>query len=139
MQTSNIMIYLFCYVIVFVLSWITKINNNQRLINDEGIITPKPGSLIGSHIIGILWLGFVPVILLKHSLLKVLTGNEMPGSYSIFLYILLFVLTILIVFKKSEYTSGRKQASIEGSIQLSSTIFIRYFTSRALFIFAYEL
>ena len=81
MQTTNIRIYIFCYVMFFVLSWINKINNNQRLINDEGVFTSKPGNLIGSHIIGLLWLGLVPVILLKHSILKVLAGNEMPNSF----------------------------------------------------------
>lgn len=139
MQTTNIRIYIFCYVMFFVLSWINKINNNQRLINDEGVFTSKPGNLIGSHIIGLLWLGLVPVILLKHSILKVLTGNEMPNSFFVFLYILIFMLFITIAFKQSENAYVKKQRSSEGFIQLSSTFFIRYFIIRALFLFVYEL
>ena len=139
MQTTNVMIYLFCYTMFFVLSWMSKVNNNQRLINDEGTFTSKPGKLIGSHIIGILWLGVVPIFLLKHSVMKVLTGNQIPQiSFDIF-YILIFALIILIAFKQSENIIAKKQRSSENFIQLSSAFFICYFIIRALFLFVYEL
>ncbi|TRW97142.1 hypothetical protein [Flavobacterium gawalongense] len=64
MQTTNNTIYLFSYVLFFVLSWIGKTYNSNRLINDNGAFTSRPGNLIGFHIIGIIVLGLVPVILL---------------------------------------------------------------------------
>ncbi len=138
MQTTNIIIYIFCYAMFFVLSWISKLNNNQRLINDEGGFTSKPGNLIASHVIGILWLGVVPLILLKHSMLKLLTGNEMPGGLFIFIFILIFTLIISIAFKQSG-AYVKNQGSPEGFNDLSSTFFISYFIIRALFLFVYEL
>ena len=139
MQTANIMIYLFCYIMFFVLSWMGKVNNNQRLMNDEGTLTSKPGNLIGSHIIGILWLGVVPIILLKHSVMKVLTGNQIPQISFVIFYILIFALIISIAFKQSENIIAKKQGSSESFNQPGSTFFIRYFIIRVLFLFVYEL
>ena len=139
MQTANIMIYLFCYIMFFVLSWMSKVNNNQRLINDEGAFTSKPGNLIGSHIIGILWLGVIPIILLKHSVLNILTGNQMPNISFVIFYLLIFTLIISIAFKQSENIIAKKQGSSESFNQPGSTFFIRYFIIRVLFLFVYEL
>lgn len=138
MQTTNIIIHSFCYAMFFVHSWISKLNNNQRLINDEGGFTSKPGNLIVSHIIGILWLGVVPLILLKHSMLKLLTGNEMPGGLFVFMFILIFTLIISIALKQSG-AYVKNQGSPEGLLNLSSSFFIGYFIIRALFLFVYEL
>ena len=77
MQTTNMLIYILSYVIVFVLSWISKINNNHRLFNDEGGITQKPGNLLGIHVIGIMWLGLVPVIQLKLSVFEIIIPFEL--------------------------------------------------------------
>ena len=131
--------YLFCYAVFFLLSWMSKAGNSQRLINDEGAFTSKPGHLVGSHIIGILWLGVVPVILLKQPVLKVLAGNQIPDMTYVFLYVLLFALIITIAFKQSEKLIAKKQGPSEAFHQLSSSFFIRYFITRALFLFVYEL
>ena len=127
MQTTNIMIYLFCYAVFFVLSWMSKVNNNQRLINDEGAFTTKPEYLIGSHIIGILLLGVVPIILLKHSVIKVLIGDQIPQISFVVFYILIFALIISIAFKQSENIIAKKQRSSESFIKLSSAFFFLLF------------
>lgn len=139
MQTTNIIIYLFGYVVFFALSRMNKVNNSQRLINDEGAFTSKPGNLIGSHIIGILWLGVVPVILLKRSVLKIFMGNQMPDISYILLYILISALIISIALRQSENINVKKQRSFEGFNQLTAAFFIRYFIIRAVFLFVYEL
>ncbi len=138
MQTTTITIYLICYVMVFILSWIGKSNNNLRLIN-EGVLTSKPGNLIGSQIIGILWLGLVPLILLKHDFLTLFSGLNIPAGSSLFLYILIFILVISMANKQSKNDSSRIQASTEDIINLSPTFYIRYFIGRSLFLFVYEL
>lgn len=133
------MIYIFCYAMFFLLSWINKINKNQRLFNDEGEFTSKPGNLIGSHIIGILWLGVVPIILLKHPVLKVLVGSQMPDIKYVLLYILLFTLIISIALKQSKNLNAKKQRSAEGLNQLSTSFVIHYFFIRIVFLFVYEM
>ncbi len=138
MQTTTIMTYLFCYVMVFILSWIGKSNNNLRLINDKGVLTSKPGNLIGSQIIGILWLGLIPLVLLKHDFLKLFSGSSNPAVAFLLLYILIFIQVISMAKKQSKNDSSKIQASTEDFINLSPTFYIRYLTGRSLFLFAYE-
>lgn len=139
MQTTNVMIYLTSYVMFFVLSWINKITKTQRLFNDEGAITSMPGNLIGSHIIGILWLGAVPFILLKQSFMKILLGDQMPGIINILLCMLLFALIISIAYRQSQTLNAKNQRPIGDLNHVSSSVFIRYFIIRVLFLFVYEL
>ncbi|TRW97136.1 CPBP family intramembrane metalloprotease [Flavobacterium gawalongense] len=139
MQTTTIMVYLFCYVTFFLFSWISKINNSQRLINDEGIFTSNPRNLIGFHIMGIIWIGIIPIVLLKHSIWKVLIGNEILDRSFVFLYILIFILILTIVFKQSKYASQKTQEPFKSTVHLSSPFFISYFIVRVLFLFVYEL
>lgn len=139
MQTTTIITYLFCYVMVFVLSWIGKSNNNLRLINNEGVLTSKPGNLIGSQIIGILWLGLVPLVILKHDFLNLFSGFNIPAVSSTLLYILIFILDISMAKKQSKNESSKIQVSTEDIINLSPTFYIRYFIGRSLFLFVYEL
>ncbi len=139
MQTTTIMIYVFCYMMFFVLSWISKSNNNQRLISDEGAFTAKPGNLIGTHIIGILWLGAVPLIMLKHPGVKILIGSQMPDISAVILFILIFALLISIAFRLGEDLKAKKQRSTDVLNQLSTNFVIRYFIIRIIFLFVYEL
>ncbi len=139
MQPTNVMIYVFCYAMFFVLSWMSKVNNNQRLMNEDGSITSKPGNLIGTHIIGILWLGAVPLIMLKHPGVKILTGSQMPDIAAVILFILIFVLLISIAFRQSEDIIAKKQRSLDVINQLSANFVIRYFIIRITFLFVYEL
>jgi membrane protease YdiL (CAAX protease family) len=139
MQTTNNMIYLFSYGLFFVLSWISKTYNSNRLINDTGAFTSRPAKLIGFHFIGIMALGLVPGILVKHSILKVLTGNKTPDLFLVFPYILIFMLVVIIAFKQSKSAYENKQVSSENLTHLSSDFFVSYFIIRFLFLFAYEL
>lgn len=139
MHTTNITVYLFCYTLFFLFSWISKITNSQRLINDEGIFTSNPGKLIGFHVIGIILFGITPIILLKHSILKVLTSNRILDSSFVFLFILIFILLLTIVYKQSRYASLKKLEAYKNSVHLSSSFFILYFIVRTIFLFAYEL
>ena len=131
--------YIFCYAVFFLLSWMSKVNNSHRLIDDDGAFTTKPGNLIGSHIVGIVWLGIVPVIMLKQPVLKILAGDQKPEITYVLLYILLFTTIVFIAFKQSEKLNAKRKGSFEAFHQLSSSFFIRYFITRAVFLFFYEL
>ncbi|MEO7308129.1 MAG: CPBP family intramembrane glutamic endopeptidase [Ferruginibacter sp.] len=139
MQTSDMMIYAFCYAMVFVLAWISRINNSERLFTDEGELTSKPGSLTGIHLIGIACLGLVPVILLKLSAAHVLFGNTTPRLPDVLTFSILLLLVIAIAFKQSEQVTRSGKSPGEIFQQLSSSFFTRYFIIRSLFLFVYEL
>ncbi|MDO9038900.1 MAG: CPBP family intramembrane metalloprotease [Lutibacter sp.] len=139
MQTTNSLIYIFIYVIFFGFSWVSKVNGIHRLINDDGIFTQKPQGLIGSHAIGMIWLGITPLILIKNSILNVLTEIKIPHSFFMVLYFSISILIITIAFNQSKKLYEKKQESTENFIQLSKQIFFSYFIVRALFLFSYEL
>jgi membrane protease YdiL (CAAX protease family) len=139
MQTTNNMIYLFSYVVFFILSWIGKTNKINRLINDNGAFTSRPGKLIGFHIIGIIVLGLVPAILLKRSILEVVKGNKTPDLFLVLLYLLIFIVMVTIAFKQSKSVCEKKQGISKNRTHLSLDFFVSYFIIRALFLFVYEL
>ena len=123
----------------FGFSWICKIKGIHRLVNDDGVFTQKPRGLITAHIIGIIWLGLVPVIVLKQSILQVLTEIKMPVSFIIVLYFFLLILIITIAFEQSKKAYEKSQSSSESFARLSLKFFNSYFIVRALFLFSYEL
>ncbi len=139
MQTTNSLMHLFIYVLFFGFSWICKINGIHRLINDDGTFTSKPKNLIGTHFIGVIWFGLIPVILFKNSVLKVLTNYKIPDSYLIFLFIFILMLLITTAFKQSKTAFKNKQGLSENFMNLSPSFFISYFMIRAIFLFTYEL
>lgn len=116
-----------------------KINGIHRLINDDGVFTSKPLGLIGSHLVGMIWLGIVSVLLLKTSILGVLKEIEIPNGFFMVLYALIFMLTTTIAWNQSKNEYEKKQESTGNLGRLSSRFFISYFIVRALFLFSYEL
>ncbi len=139
MQTANITILIFCYVMFFVQSWISKQNNNQKLFNEEGIFTSKPGNLVGSHIMGILWLGVVPLVLLKNPMLQILTGNEIPNKLFIISFILAYVIIIIAANKQSTYDYLRSHREPRVFIPLDKNIIASYFITRTIYLVMYEI
>ncbi len=139
MQTSSMMVYIVCYVVFFIVAWMNKVNNGQNLIDGEGILTTKPGNLIGWHIIGILWLGALPIILLKLPVLKVLVGSQMPNISYVLLFILVLALIVFIAIRQGENRNTGNLQSVEGFSQLSSSFLIGYFIIRIVFLVVYEL
>jgi len=139
MQTTDNLVFVFIYVLFFGFSWICKINGIHRLINDDGVFTRRPRGLIGSHIVGIIWLGIVPAILMKNSILSVLTDIKIPHSFFIVLYFLIFIIITTIAFNQSKKAYLKKLESTENFVYLSSQFFSSYFIVRALFLFSYEL
>ena len=93
MQTPPVLIYSFCYAMVFILSLVSKKEGSHRLIKDDGSISDKPGNIIGLHLIGIMWLGLVPVFVLKLPVLKTFTGSSFQDSSLLIIFLGLLVLT----------------------------------------------
>lgn len=112
-----------------------KIKGVNRLINDEWVFTSKPSGLIGSHLVGMIWLGIIPIILLENSVLNVLTDIKLPNDFLMVLYFLIFILLVTIAFYQSKNAYEIKQEPTKHRVYLSSRFFISYFIARALFLF----
>lgn len=139
METTNIIVYIFCYVAFFAFGWMCKIKGNHRLVDDDGKFTSKPKQLIGAHFFGIFCLGIIPVIFLKQSVGNVLISNKMMDGFSLSLYVLILMLLLTIAFRQSKWTYESKPKSINSLHHLSSNFFVTYFIVRATFLFSYEL
>lgn len=131
--------YLISYILFFVFNWKCIRNGSQRLINDGGDFTSKPNSLINAHLIGAIWLGSVPAMVLKDSILNVLIGTKTIEVNTILLYIFTFILILFIAFKQSKYAHEKREKLSKSSLHLSALFFISYFITRAIFLFSYEL
>jgi membrane protease YdiL (CAAX protease family) len=86
-----------------------------------------------------MWLGLVPVIQLKLSVFKVLFGNQMPGISAFFTFALIYLLAITIANKLGENISSTGILFHEIFGKLSPVFFKRYFITRAVYLFVYEL
>lgn len=138
MQTG-ILIYIISYIAVFILSWVGHTNHSQRLVDDAGRITSKPGNLTGISLISILWMGAVPALFLKHPVVRFLTGTEIPAGWLLILFLVLFILTVITAIKLSENFIQSKYSITEKGLSISPNFIYRYLFIRGLFLTAYEL
>lgn len=139
MQTTNMIVYVISYVMVFLLSWISKINKNERLFNDDGDITQKPGNLLGIHLTGILWLGLVPVIQLNLAVIQVLFGNKVPETFALSTFAFVYLFAIILAGRLGQNVRRSRINSPDKLMQLPAAFFLRYFIIRASYLFVYEL
>ena len=139
MQTPPILVYSFCYAMVFILSLISKKERSQRLIKDDGTISDKPGNIVRLHVIGIFWLGIAPAFVLQQPVLKTITGNIFPDSLVLIIILLLFMLVAAMVINTRATIQQQFAGSKNIHYQLADTFMIRYFIIRIIFLFVYEL
>lgn len=138
MQTTTTLLYFISYALFFAFNWKNIKDGSQRLINDDGEFTSKPKQLLYTHFIGTIWLGFVPMLILKNSFLNVLIDLQTIEIKNVLLYALTFIVILFIAFKESKSAHEKKDDS-ESVFQLSAPFFSTYFITRALFLFSYEL
>ena len=139
MQPLTIFIYSFCYLMVFILSLISKKEGSQRLIKDDATISDKPGNIIGLHIIGIMWLGMVPWFVLKLSVLKTFTGSGIPHSSVLVIIAALLILATALAIRVGKNIQQQPANSNYINNQLPVRFLTSYFALRMVFLFSYEL
>ena len=139
MQTSTVILYLMSYILFFVFNRKCIKEGNQRLINDDGDFTSKPKQLIHAHLIGAIWLGIVPVMTLKESVLKVLIDPKTIEANTILLYVLTFIVILFVALQQSKNAHKKREQPSGSLLHLSAFFFSSYFMTRALFLFSYEL
>ncbi|MEN9909339.1 MAG: hypothetical protein RLZZ540_2488 [Bacteroidota bacterium] len=136
--TTTFLLYLISYTLFFVFNQKSIKDSSQRLIDDNGDFTSKPKQLLYAHFIGAIWLGLVPIFILKDFFLNTLIDLQTIEIKNVLLYVLTFIVILLIAFKESKSAHEKKDNS-ESDFQLSTLFFITYFITRALFLFSYEL
>ncbi|HQW91519.1 MAG TPA: CPBP family intramembrane metalloprotease [Ferruginibacter sp.] len=124
---------------VFILSLVSKKEGSQRLIKDDGSISDKPGNIIGLHLIGIMWLGLVPVFALKLPVLKTLTGSGLQDSSLLIIFLVLLTLTAGAAIRAGKNVQQQILNADHNNFQLPAAYAIRYFIIRIIFLFVYEL
>lgn len=134
-NSANLLKYVLCYTLVFILTWIAKRNKSNRLFNSDGVLAKNTGYLIALHVAGIVWLGVVPITLFKISLKAFLFGSEYPNFLWLLLIVLLLPVMAATAFKESNKIYI-KHKNIGG---ISNNFFSYYFFVRILFLCAYEL
>jgi membrane protease YdiL (CAAX protease family) len=139
MQTSSILIYSFCYAMIFIISMIGKKEGSQRLIKDDGTISDKPGNIIGLHIIGILLLGVVPALVLNQPVLKTITGSGISDSSLFIILLVLLILTAALAIKTGKKNQQQFADSKHNHYQMPVLFIFHYFIIRSAFLFIYEL
>lgn len=129
--------YLICYGLFFLLTYITKLNDGLKLIDEKGLVR-NPGILIGLHIAGILWLGIIPINILNSSFQSIVFGNSFPGIWQWTVLFSLLLITTSFTFTQAKkftiiHSTGNVSAAFRGSY------LTKYFTFRILFLVFYEI
>ncbi len=132
---ETILKYSFCYFTIFILTWISKLNESNRLFNTKGILAANTGYLIGLHLAGILLFGLVPLTIFNQSNKLILEVGEIPTLSWLLSFILLIILTTITGLRSGEPIEIKQQYK-NGS---SKIFLIQYFPIRILFLCSYEL
>ncbi|MBL7763134.1 MAG: CPBP family intramembrane metalloprotease [Chitinophagaceae bacterium] len=128
--------YFICYGLFFLLTYITKLNDGLKLIDEKGIVR-NPGILVGLHIAGILWLGIVASNILNYSFFSIVFGSRSPEPAQ--WIVLLVLLIIAITTSHAHANSFRFKNTNDYSGNTLTYSFLRkYFIIRILFLIAYE-
>ena len=131
---TNLLIYSLSFILMFIITWISKVKSSNRLFDEKGIAAKSSGILIGLHVSGILILGLLPVLILQKPLTQLISGNgitTVAGS----LFCVLFVLASF-----TGFSAGKKIIIKEVNMQILSLRFLtQYFIVRILFLCSYEL
>src|SRR5689334_9083587 len=120
--TQLIMKYLICYSGFFILSWLAKSNDGNKLLDEKGAVR-NPGTLIGLQIGGILWLGLVPFFIFKRSLTEIIFGNTTPNILSIAIFLALIAAVVFIAVTQSKKAINELQNN-ESAINILNTSFV---------------
>lgn len=139
METTQLILkYLICYSGFFILSWLAKSNDGNKLIDEKGTVR-NPGTLIGLQIGGILWLGLVPFFIFKHDLAGIVFGTITPSILSLVLFLALIIAVIFIAATQSR-KAIHELPNRELAINIFNTSFVaRYLAARFIFLCVYEI
>jgi len=136
--TQLVMKYFICYSGFFILSWLAKSNDGNKLLDEKGAAR-NPGVLIGLQIGGILWLGIIPFFILKYSLHEIVFGTTTPKIFPLTIFIVLIVAVVFVAVTQSKKAINELQNRESAINILSTSLVTRYLIARFIFLVIYEM
>ena len=135
MNSSNtLFMYMLCFAIFFMHTWISKSNNSNRLFDSHGRPAADPAGLLGLYGAGIIWLALVPVLFIARSLTGTLFNDIAPSAGWIILFSLLLAAAIVSGARLNRQVSSCSA----GSAIFSKRLLAGFFALRIIFLCAYE-
>jgi membrane protease YdiL (CAAX protease family) len=132
---DNSFIYTLCYILLFGLTGLSKLNKSNRLFDTKGNPAKHTGSLMELHVAGIFWLGIVPCAMFNQSVKIIFFASGLPAFSW-----LLFFISILILIVGAGFGAGHKIQTVPNIYPAFSKQFLAlYFPIRILFLCAYEI
>ena len=139
METTQMIIkYLICFSGFFILSWLAKKDDGNKLMDDKGPVR-NSGTLIGLQIGGILWMGLVPVFIFKRSFEAVIFGDATPQVLPLILFIVLIGATVFVAANQSKKDVASIQNKEAAAAVFNSSFVTRYMAARFIFLCVYEM
>jgi membrane protease YdiL (CAAX protease family) len=129
--------YTICYSVFFLISFITKTENSNRLLSSKGFAI-NPGMLLGLQLVGILWLGIVPYFILHYSLHDILIGNKTPTIIQLGSVVLLLIAAVTFANLEADRSNAALVKSNQFVAAFRKTFTRRYFVYRIMFLICYE-
>lgn len=133
-NSDDLLRYILCYGMMFLFTWIGKLNRSNRLFDAKGFLAANRTYLVGLHLAGILWLGIVPLTYLNQIQQGILFGNGIHR----FLWWLLFGCLLLAMSVTGFRASRRINISEQNNPASLNKFLAFYFPVRILFLCAYE-
>ncbi len=130
--------YAICYGVFFLVSYISKTESSNRLLNANGMVK-NPGMLLGLQIAGILWFGVVPFFIFPYSFNDIVFGREMPSIFQLSCLVLIIIISIVIAIRESVKQHPGKIKNQQEAIFFNKKFIRRYFFLRAIFLICYEI
>jgi membrane protease YdiL (CAAX protease family) len=139
MEISQLIIkYLICYSGFFILSWLAKSNDGNKLLDEKGLVH-NPDILIGLQVGGILWLGLLPFFIFKRSLIGIIFGNDTPNVLSLIIFLVLIIVVVFVAATQSKKVINELQNKESAINILSTSVIVRYVIVRFIFLCVYEI
>jgi membrane protease YdiL (CAAX protease family) len=136
--TQMILKYLICFSGFFILSWLAKKNDGNKLMDEKGPVR-NSGTLVGLQIGGILWMGLVPFFIFKRSLESVILGNTPLQILPVILFVVLIGTTVFVASNQSKKDFLKTQDKEVVAEVFNSSFVSRYMIARFIFLCVYEI
>ena len=126
-----------CYGIYFLILFVGKTEHSNRLFDARGPVY-NSGILLGIQLAGILWLGVVPFLILKHSISNIVFGQETPTILQVCCLLLLLFASVITAITETTKINTGKTVQQQQVFLFDKKFIRRYILYRTIFLISYE-